>query len=61
VHVDVDSDDEKILEGMSMVVLTSDNMVESTFQGNDFRTALDLDPVIHLSAFGLSHFARQQI
>lgn len=46
--MDVDSDDEKILEGMSRVVLTSDDMVESIFQGNEFRTALDLDPVTTL-------------
>jgi hypothetical protein len=47
-HVDVDSDDEKILEGMSRVVLTLDDMVESIFQGNELRTALDLDPVTTL-------------
>jgi hypothetical protein len=48
VHVDVDSDDEKILEGMWRVLLILDNMVESIFQGNEFRTALDLDPVTTL-------------
>ena len=43
--MDVDLDDKKILEGMSRVVLTSDGMVESISQGNEFRTALDLDPL----------------
>jgi hypothetical protein len=43
--VDVDLDDKKILEGMSRVVLTSDDMVESIFQGNEFHTAQDLDPI----------------
>ena len=44
--MDVDLDDKKILEGMSRVVLTSDGMVESISQGNEFRTALDLDPLV---------------
>jgi hypothetical protein len=43
--VDVDLDDKKILEGMSRVALTSDDMAESIFQGDEFRTAQDLDPV----------------
>jgi hypothetical protein len=46
--VDVDLDDKKILEGMLRVVLTSDDMVESIFQGNGLHTALDLDPAATL-------------